>query len=177
MDGVNSFDYKVCPQCSEPVRITATKCPHCLSWQGRRFSVNNPMVAAFLPMLALPFLFFFIFRNINKPALPFRDYSAQVQVGSTELNYSEGENGNFISTIGRIQNNSPVIWERIAIEVQYFNASGELIDTNSENTYDLTLLPHTEHAFRVRTEADKPRAAYVSQKVFVRDATQVHRWE
>ena len=55
MDGFNSFEYKVCPQCSEPVRITATKCPHCLSWQGRKFSVNNPIVAAFLPMLVLPF--------------------------------------------------------------------------------------------------------------------------
>lgn len=173
---MNTFDQKNCPQCSEPIRITAKKCPFCQSWQGRRFSWHNPVVGAIIPALVYLVVVVPMMRSVNKPTHLFNDYRTQVSVTSAEMNYSVENEKNILCTLGEIRNDTAVTWEHIAIEVQYFNRDGKLIDTCSDQDYQLTLAPHTQQAFRVRFEPDKPRSEYASQKVFIRDASDAHRW-
>ena len=176
----DDLDFKNCPECGEKVRFTSKKCPHCMSWQGRKYSLSNPILAGFLPMLlfllTIPFLFRVFTSTIDKPANRFADYRARIVVLSPEMNYAEQDGKRMISTIGRIRNDSPITWVGVAIEVQYLNRNGELIDTANDSPVGLTLEPHTETAFRIRTEADQPRSEYVSQVVILHDASDAHRY-
>lgn len=172
---MDDFDRKTCPQCREAIHWQAKKCPHCLSPQGRQYLAYLPAMAAFIP--ALFFLIYFNFLNpFNKPHKLFQDYRSQVQIVSSEMHYSQESGKGTVSVIGNIKNSSPVIWNHVAIEVQCFNAQGQLIDTSSDQDPNLNLVPRTEQAFRVRFDADKPASEYVSFKAYIREAEDAHRF-
>jgi hypothetical protein len=175
MDDQLDLDYRSCSQCGESVRYVAKKCPHCLSWQGRKLSRENPVMAgifAFIPTLLIFPMMIWFFNSTTRSSHNFSEFAGQIQVLDTKLAWSQEKDRKMVSTIGRIKNDSPYAWTSIGLEIQYFNASGELIDTVSESSYSLTVQSHSESAFRVRTEADKPREQYASHKVFVRDASE-----
>jgi hypothetical protein len=179
----DDLDYKNCHQCGEKVRFAAKKCPHCMSWQGRKFSANNPTLPALLStlvfVLAIPLFFWFAssqITSINPPVHRFAEYRTRVVVLSPEMNFSEEGGKKMISTMGRIRNDSPITWESVSIEVQYLNASGKLVDTASDRSSALILEPHTDTAFRVRLEADKARSEYAKQVVILHDAADAHRY-
>jgi hypothetical protein len=183
MNMEDDVGYKNCPQCGEKVRFTAKKCPHCMSWQGRKFSANNPTMAALAStlviVLMMPVFFWFAssqITSINPPVHRFAEFRNRVVVLSPEMNYSEESGKRMISTMGRIRNDSPITWESVSIEVQYLNASGKLIDTASDRSNALTLEPNTDTAFRVRSEADKSRSEYATQVVILHDAADAHRY-
>jgi hypothetical protein len=75
---------------------------------------------------------------------------------------------NDISTIGMIRNIGDIPWENLRLEVRYFDAAGNLIDTESAEEYGLVVPARGESAFRLRAAADKPREAYSSQRIFVK---------
>ena len=92
------------------------------------------------------------------------------------MHYGQTGTGPTISAIGKVQNNSDNSWSSIVIETRFFDKDGKLIDTESREFYSMTILPHEEAAFRIRTAADKPPSSYVSHKVFVRSAKDPRAW-
>ena len=92
------------------------------------------------------------------------------------MHFSQTTNGNFISTIGQIRNDSQFTWKDIQLEVQYFDKEGRMIDTRTENRYTDILPAGEAQAFRLRGQADKPESAYSTQKVFVRSAKDSSKW-
>jgi hypothetical protein len=147
-----------------------------MAWQGRKLSFANPTIAAFLPMLFMvPFLWL-VLRSMNRSSHDFNEYRSQLRILSSEVSASVDNGKRMVTTIGRIRNDSPYTWSQIALEIQYFNSAGKLIDTVSESSYSLTVPAHSESAFRVRAEADKPGVEYASQQVFIREASEPHHW-
>jgi hypothetical protein len=172
-------DVKTCHKCGEEIKSVAKKCPHCQSWQkGLGATLSNP-AAAFAPALAiLPILFLFyyytgIFRGRGNE---FEKYRQMVTVKESRLYYAKEDRTAYVSVIGALKNESDKKWKRVSFEVQYFDQSGALVDAQAHTIYDMVLLSHSEQAFRIRQEADKPEAAYQSHKVFIRDAELSDSW-
>lgn len=171
---------KTCHMCGEEIKNVSKKCPYCQSWQkgsgARLFSssvgVWVPIIIIWGGMLAF-FYYSGIFRDHNSD---FEKYSQQVSIKDSRIHYGKEDSTSHISVIGTIKNDSDKKWKRVSIEVQYFDQSGAMIDTQTDNNYDLVLLPRSEHAFRLRENADKAESAYHSHKVFVRDAESGDRW-
>ncbi len=90
-------------------------------------------------------------------------------------NHSKVNEYGYVSCIGYVLNNSNVTWEALTFEVQFFNSKGELIDTFTENIYDLVIPPNEKIAFRIKNEADKSIEQYQSFKVRITSAQQMTR--
>jgi hypothetical protein len=111
-----------------------------------------------------------LFEHFFDPGRDFVPFHDQIVVGDSQVHYSQTEKGAFIAVVGMIKNNSKFSWKEVELEVQYFDKDGKLIDTKSDQEYNVTILPLGERAFRIRAQADRPEAAYASHKVFVRAA-------
>jgi hypothetical protein len=102
------------------------------------------------------------------------DVSSSLTAKALSMNYAERDNQtNIITTIGSIMNASDTGAQEITVEVKYFDASHNLVDTVTQALYDVVILPHREVAFRVRGAADKPRESYASATVGVTAATPI----
>jgi hypothetical protein len=143
---------KVCHQCGEEIKKIAKKCPHCQSWQKgvNSFFVNQPAAGAIVAII--PMAFFFIWLTFSDgifggKGASFDQYRHLVAVEDSTSNYQkEGDKG-FVTTVGRIKNNSDKTWKGVYIEVQYFNEAGALTDTQSNLDYGLILSPNSETTF------------------------------
>lgn len=83
-------------------------------------------------------------------------------ITDSETSYSNQETCPMITCLGKIQNRSEINWEDITIEAQFFNASGQLVDTLTESNYDQIASAGKEISFRIRGRADKPIDQYVT---------------
>jgi hypothetical protein len=96
------------------------------------------------------------------------DYKDSIVVSASEFHVNYMGSTTFIVCTGELMNNSDVTWEHLRFEVQYFNESGELIDTISDKNYSLTLPPHDRVTFRVMDKAGRPAHQYATHKVYVK---------
>ena len=169
---------KICPACAEAVKVTAKLCPFCRSDQRRSTALNVKLA----PWVAWPFWLLFIcgclivFYRVAYPGKDFASCRSQVVISSSSMQFSNGERGRYVTTIGTITNISDCGWKDVQLEVRYFNQDGKLIDVGTQYISDLFVQPNSESAFRVRTLADQPDSAYASHKVLVRTAKDIRRW-
>lgn len=173
----DSVETKPCEDCAEPIRIAAKVCPYCRrlqppwrikkqweSWLSLAFVVSMGLGG----MIWLNLLF--------SPGRDFEKFKSQIVIVNSEMHYTQMTNGNFISTIGQIRNDSPYAWKDIQMEVQYINKDGKMIDTRTENCYGEIIPAGETQAFRIRGPADKPETEYSTQKVIVRSAKDSKKW-
>ena len=99
-----------------------------------------------------------------------------VTVTSSEMQFSNGEKGRYITTVGVITNGSDYGWKEVQLEVRYFDQQGKLIDVGAQWFSDVIVQSHAESAFRIRTIADQSDKTYASHRVMVRTATDIKRW-
>jgi hypothetical protein len=158
---------KTCKSCRETIHFDAVKCPKCQAFQ---VWWKNPQYISLL-FIPLPLLFFFFIPNSPFREKPkFENFRSKISVTDSQFFFSR-DNGNVeITSLVKIKNDSPHKWEHPTIEVQYFNADGKLIDTQSDKDFSSVLVPGTEQAFRFRTKPAKPETEYASQKIFIRSA-------
>jgi len=164
---------KECPSCCEQINAKATKCPRCQAWQSKwRFDQSNlKHQFIFIAFILLVFgtLYSVFIESIVSPG-NFNDSKSLITVADSSFNYSTKECGTRISVIGTISNDSDKIWKDIYFEVQFFNNNGELIDTISENEYDLVLLAKDTTTFKITGLADKEKSAYDHHKIIIKSA-------
>ena len=115
-------------------------------------------------------------QHLLGPGRDFENFKDQIVIINPEMHFGQATNGNFISTIGQIRNDSPYAWKDFQLEVQYFDKDGRMIDTRTENRYGDLLPSGATQAFRIRGPADKAEGAYSTQKVFVRSAKDSRKW-
>jgi hypothetical protein len=99
---------------------------------------------------------------------PFAKHANELSIVESSMHYGAEGKCNNISTIGTIRNVGDIPWENLKLEVRYFDAAGNLIDTESSEEYGLVVPAHGVSAFRIRAAADKPREVYSSQQVFIK---------
>lgn len=166
-------DMKECPSCCEQINAKAKKCPRCQAWQSKwRFDQSNlkhQFIFIALLLIVMGALYTGFIGNILSPG-NFNDSKALINVTNSSFNYSIEDCGARISVIGTIANNSDKTWKDVYFEVQFFNDKNELIDTISENEYDLVLLPKDKTTFKIKGAADKEEAAYDHHEIIIKTA-------
>jgi len=169
---------KVCHQCGEEIKRAARKCPYCQSWQKGANSIlaNQPATVSLLALIPITIFMIYASSRMFGNKAEFGKYQHLIVVQDSRLHYQKEGDTSSISTIGTIKNNSDKKWKEVYLEVQYFNESGALIDTQADKDWSLVLPPNSETAFRVRQQADKPASEYKTHKVFVKDAEEGGRW-
>jgi hypothetical protein len=168
----DSGDTKTCPMCAETIRSAASVCPFCRNPQVKTDFKKRFEALMFLLPLPAAIVGALIWLNfLFGSGRSFEPNAEKLAATDATMNFSESTQGNFISTIGFIRNESPYPWKDVQIEVQYFDNNGNLVDTHSQIFQRLRLPAGATHAFRVRAAADKPKDAYASQKIYVRSAT------
>ena len=166
-------DTKQCPTCCEQINAKATRCPRCQSWQSKwRFDQSNikhQLIFALVLFSLLGGLYFTVFSSILNPK-NFEESKSLLTVTDTTFNYSIKDCGASISVIGTIINNSDVTWKDVYFEIQFFNKENILIDTISENEYDLVILQEDTSTFKITGLADKQKSEYDHHNVIIKSA-------
>ena len=163
--------------CAESINAAAKLCPHCRTDQraGAILITFAPWFGIVFWLLIAAGVGIFFYRVLDQ-GQNFTSVRNQVTVGSSEMQFSDGERGRYITTIGVITNGSDCGWKEVQMEARYFNKQGKLVDVGAQWFSDLVVQPHSESAFRIRTLADQPDEAYASHQVVIRTAKDIKRW-
>ncbi len=139
----------------------------CNKDRNTNFSLYATKINVIILSLIIPLLNFeSIKANANQSSV--LEFEESIVITDSKMNYSDKEDCSFITCIGHIKNKSASTWEYLIFEVQYFNSSGELIDTITDKNYSLVLGPGAEASFRIRGKADKEREQYVNHKASIK---------
>lgn len=93
--------------------------------------------------------------------------SSKLQVNQSSISFVQHNSVTYVTSIGKIKNNTDYNISDIVLEAQFFDAQKNLIDVASENLYYLNLSPHDEIAFKLQTIAATLNDNYSSQSVRV----------
>lgn len=88
--------------------------------------------------------------NRGEDFAPYRD---QVKIISSQMSFSDTEDGPKISVVGVLRNDSPLAWKQIQLEVQFTDSAGELIDVARDrgSHWGSTVAADDESGFRIST--------------------------
>ena len=154
---------KECKFCRKQIDQRATRCPYCQSWQSRRASMHGwqgtRVLLGVIPMLLLaPLLIWTFTRMPSLDKEDFEEYRTQVKLVETKMTFDDGS----VVILGKIQNDSPVTWEDIQVEVTYYDVSGNLIDIHSDELRYVTTPAGETVVFKI---SGIPKEKYASFKV------------
>jgi len=166
-------DMKQCPSCCEQINTKAIKCPRCQTWQSKwRFDQSNLkhqfiFVTLLLGGMAAAYTGFIgsIFGTVG-----FEESKTLIKIKSSNIHHAINDCGARVSVIGTIYNDSEITWKDVYFEVQFYNDKNELIDTISDNRYDLLLLAKDKTTFKITGSADKEQSLYNHHKIIIKSA-------
>ncbi len=170
---------KICRMCFQEIDRRAKKCPHCHHLQSR---FRSPLFTIAIPIVivaaAAYSLTSFIYYNYTiKSRASSSQYKDQIVVSDTEMKFGVDKcDGATVAVLGKMTNNSDVSWDRIHIEVQFFDSDGGLIDTGQEMTYRFMIPANSTVPFKVSMKREFPEEQYASFNVRILFAKERDRW-
>ena len=105
---------------------------------------------------------------MHRPERDFGTYRQQFVILESNISFVGNAEEPRLLTVGRIRNDSPYAWSDVEIEVQYFDADHQLIDTATDRGFSKSVAAGDEIAFSVTAPAHHPQENYASHEVFVR---------
>jgi hypothetical protein len=165
---------KICPLCAEAIKAAAKVCPYCRKSQNRRFFISKYDLIAFVSAalvigMILMFLYLFVGpRNYS----PNRD---QIEVLNSQRIIEKAEYSTNLVVFGVLTNKSPYAWQIGGFEVRYYSKDGKIADLSLCGD-EFTVLPHSDHSYRLMVYDQKTIPDYPSYKVFVSSAKDPKIW-
>jgi hypothetical protein len=167
----------VCPHCAETIKAAAKVCPHCRYWQ-KKWSLYSPITIMVLGAVLMTIYCIgagMFVEQMLGPKRDFAEFRDQIDVVNSQVSHRLWSSNLYVVVVGLATNRGEYGWKNVAIEAQFFDQSGKLIDaiTADADYRGFTILPHGEAAFKLEGKVAKPQSEYVSHKVSVRTAKDV----
>jgi len=166
-------DMKECPSCCEQINAKAIKCPRCQAWQSKwrydQSNIKHQIIFITLLLLVMGAAYSGFIDSMFGSG-DFNDKKSLIKVENSNFNYAIQDCGARVSVIGTINNGSDTTWKDVSFEVQFYNDKNELIDSISDNKYDLVLLPKDTTTFKLTGAADKEQSLYDHHKIIIKSA-------
>lgn len=105
------------------------------------------------------------------PAGPLQAGAADLSVVDPRLERVQRGEATVLATLVSLKNTSAACLEDVVIEVRYFGADKQLIDTATESFFDIVVPPGKTVAFRLDSVPLHPLSDYVAQEVSVISAS------
>ncbi len=97
----------------------------------------------------------------------------QVRPVDSRIVYMPYPNGNQLSVVGTLENESKYDLKEVVIEVRYFDDKKQLIDSATNSDYSMVIPANGTTTFRVDTTAAHPEGSYKTHEVVITSATAV----
>jgi RNA polymerase subunit RPABC4/transcription elongation factor Spt4 len=169
---------KTCRMCAMEIPAKAKKCPYCHHWQNwyRIFAPNKSLMAGLIIVILVLICFQIVMNKMFDRGRGFAPYRSQISLLDTEMVFGDGQCGPIIAIMGRIKNDSDVVWRDVQYEVEFHDAAGKMVDTVQGGQYSSVVQAHQIHPFKFSSEREFPKESYVSFQIRVltaRDAKAV----
>lgn len=170
---------KTCKMCFQEIDRRAKKCPYCHHLQSK---FQSPLFTIAIPIVivataAYLFTWFIYYNYMIKSRKSFSQYQDQIVITNTELKFGVDKcDGATVAVLGKMTNNSDVSWDRIQIEVQFFDSNKKLIDTAQEMDYQFMAPANSTVPFKVSMKREFPEEQYDSFNVRILFAKERAKW-
>jgi hypothetical protein len=140
---------KTCKSCFSKIDDMAKKCAYCQSWQSRlRTLLYNPAFPLIIFLLVL-FGISSYFESRFIPKIDFADYTNQILITESRIEFGKNSCGETVAIIGKITNQSDIDWKDITYEVTFYDGQKNVSDTEQKNVYSFILPANEEVPFKV----------------------------
>jgi hypothetical protein len=156
-----------CPWCRAPVHPQARVCPHC-AYRGLMSGIPTWLMLAAL--IGMNYAMYSAEPQLLPSILQPKPLTGEVHVVASQMMRGIRDGKPVIAVVCRVQNDAPDAYECAALEVQFTDASGRLVDVRQGYPRPRTVPPHGEAAFCWTFVPDLPVDEYASHEVFVRAA-------
>jgi hypothetical protein len=167
-------DTRVCRLCAETIKAAAKVCPYCRKIQKRGLFFTKYDCLA----LAVPFIFLGTILLLGKMFIRGRSFSSSrdnIEVLNSEVAMETSRDYTNVVVVGVLTNKSDHAWQIGEFEVRYLNSSGKAVDVMS-GWEGFTVLPHSNHSFRLTFYSRTSIPEHTSRKVSVRSAKDPNAW-
>ena len=166
---------KVCPFCAETIKVAAKVCPFCQNSQSCWINlVRDTSLTIYAGALVI--LCFVTTVYLLERGRSFSDYHEQVVVLDSHMVEQISNDSTNVIVFGTLTNQGVYTWKQCGFEVRFFDKGGTLTAVTHGGD-DFTLLPHSEHAFRLTLYDRKLNPLYASVKAYVRGAMSPNEWK
>ena len=164
-------EMRTCKMCRMDIPAHARKCPYCHHFQNKLslffFSPYFHILVLFMMGALYCGLLGVMYERFFDQGESFRNYSSEIKVVSSALQFGEGANGPTVAVVGQMANDSDVDWKEVRFQVEFHDASGKLIDAGQAYEYLYYLPAHDQAAFKVSFHREFPEGSYASHSVKV----------
>ncbi len=101
---------------------------------------------------------------------------AHLSVSDVAMNYltipksSEGGPSSLVTTIGLLKNTADIPFSKITVEVKYFDAQKNMIDTTTQSLYTVIVPAQGTASFKIEDYTARPKSDYASQELRIMSA-------
>jgi hypothetical protein len=156
---------KICPLCAEKIKAAAKVCPYCRKSQRRWVFVTcYDVMAIFVALCSLGvFIFILASFRMGRTYAPARDH---IEILNSQFAVESNETSTNLIISGVISNGSTYAWSVGELETRFFDKEGKITDATTDSVF-ITILPHSEQAFRTEAYEMSKIPEYASYKIRV----------
>lgn len=168
---------KTCNICFETIHAHAHACRFCGHPQSKLHSWwyrHHLVVGLVPPVMAIGALAFVVltFAELFDRGADFARHRDQLKIVSSKMSLEDSGPRPLVVVVGMVRNESALPWKYLHIEIQFMDASGELMDVARDVQFgdDPGILPGSERPFSTKSHRDFPPDRYASFKVSIQFA-------